>query len=129
MPAQQEIIITQQDFEKLLGLVKVIDSETSELLEDELNRAKIVTEDQMPKDVVCMGSYVSFVDEATQKETNVQLVFPNEAVDKSEAYIKVSVLAPVGAALIGLKVGQNIDWPLPNGSIKTLKVISVKKTA
>lgn len=129
MPAQQEIIITQQDFEKLLGLVKVIDSETSELLEDELNRAKIVTEDQMPKDVVYMGSYVSFVDEATQKETQVQLVFPNEALDKSEAHIKVSVLAPVGAALIGLKVGQNIDWPLPNGSIKTLKVTSVKKTA
>jgi regulator of nucleoside diphosphate kinase len=76
----------------------------------------------MPPDTVTMNSLVLCVDETTGAEHQLQLVYPRDA---DAAQGKVSVLAPVGAALLGLSAGQAIDWPLPGGRSTRLRVLRV----
>lgn len=118
---QQGILLTEQDFERLSLLVQHSESKTAELLEEELARATVLPQNEIPKDIVTMNSTIRFVDEDNGKNSEVTLVYPQDA-DVTKR--KVSVLAPVGMALIGLKVGQSIEWPMPNGH-RTLKVISI----
>lgn len=126
MTGSQDLVILKNDFERLISLVNTVQNETSELLEDELNRAKIVDRNSLPSDIVTMNSIVTFRDEAADKELTMKLVYPNEFNEK-DGVQRVSILAPVGAALIGLRVGGSIDWPLPSGKIKKLRVLSVKE--
>lgn len=122
MDNQDNLILTQADFQKLSALIGLAQTETAELLEEELSRASIVSDNNLPNDVVSMNSTVSFEDLETGKESVVTLVYPHEAnIDEG----KISILAPVGSALIGLRVGQVIHWPVPNGKEKRLKVVSV----
>lgn len=121
MEHQPGILITDQDFERLSLLVQHSESKAAALLEEELSRAKIVSPSEIPKDIVTMNSTIRFVDNESGKESEVTLVYPKDA-DVTQR--KVSVLAPVGMALIGLKVGQSIDWKMPNG-VRNLKVVSV----
>ena len=122
MENQNNLILTQADFQKLSSLIRSENSVTAELLEEELGRAAVVADEELPKDVVSMNSKVCFQDLETGKETIVILVYPHEANIEEN---KISILAPVGSALIGLRVGQIIQWPVPNGKEKTFKVISV----
>lgn len=122
MENQNSLVIAQTDFQKLTALLNIANNEAASLLEEELGRAAIVADDQLPKDVVSMNSKVTFQDVDTGNETFVTLVFPHEANIEQN---KISVLAPIGSALIGLRVGQTIGWPMPNGKEKHLKVISV----
>ncbi len=124
MMNQDHIILTQTDFQKLISLLNSIKSETTELLEDELGRAHLVADDKIPPDVVSMNSTVGFQDLEEGKKSLITLVYPHEAnIDEN----KISILTPVGSALIGLRVGQIIRWPFPNGKEKQLKVISVER--
>lgn len=118
-----KILVSHQDYERLSALLAMdAYADIDELLEEELNRAEIVQKEEMPADVVTMNSTVRFKDVVTHKESEVTLVYPHEAdVEK----MKISVLAPIGAALLGLKVGQLIDWHLPNGKTKRLQVLSI----
>ena len=69
-----------------------------------------------------MNSRVRFGDADTGEEFEASLVYPADAnVDQW----RISVLAPIGAALLGLSIGQFIDWPMPGGAVKRLRVISV----
>lgn len=122
MDPQAQLILSQNDFEKLFLLINASDSELAELLGEELGRAKIVADGELPSDVVSMNSKVTFKDLDTQAETTVTLVYPQDA-NLEEG--KISILAPIGSALIGLRVGQDINWPLPSGKNKRLKVTSV----
>lgn len=90
-------------------------------LAEELSRATVVPKEQMPENVVRMHSRVTYLDESSGERREVELVFPEEA---DMASGKVSVLAPVGAALLGLVVGQSIDWPFPDGRARRLRVES-----
>ncbi|MCK9489541.1 MAG: nucleoside diphosphate kinase regulator [Xanthomonadales bacterium] len=91
---------------------------------DELERAQTVPDDQLPDDVVAMGNQVSFQDEATGRDRVVRLVWPSEAnIDAG----RISVLTPVGTALIGLRVGQSIDWPVTDGSHHRLRITAVDR--
>lgn len=122
MKDEDDLILSNGDFQKLSSLLNVAKPEIAELLEEELSRASVVPDNELPNDVVSMNSHVSFRDLDTGKESAITLVYPHEAsIDEN----KVSILAPVGSALIGLKVGQVIEWPVPNGKEKRLKVISV----
>lgn len=123
MQSDPKLIMSQEDYIKLSTLLARSESETAELLDEELNRAKIVDPEQVPTDVVTMNSTVKFIDLEQEKEMVVTLVYPHDA--KIDEY-KISILTPIGAALIGLRVGQTITWPLPNGKQKQLKVISVE---
>ncbi len=122
MENQNNLILTHADFQKLFALINANDSETAELLEEELGRASVVADNELPNDVVSMNSKVCFQDLETGRETIITLVYPHEANIEEN---KISILAPVGSALIGLRVGQVIQWPIPNGKEKTFKVVSV----
>jgi len=92
------------------------------LLLDELDAASILPDHLVPADVVTMNSLVIYRDLDTGLEANIQLVYPEEA---DAAGGRISILAPVGAALIGLRVGERIEWPLPNRHRRVLEVVSV----
>lgn len=122
MGKSPSLIISEEDYHKISSLLLNIKTEIAELLEEELGRATLVPASELPDNVVSMNSEVSFVDLDTNKEQTVTLVYPNEAdIEKS----KISIFAPVGAALIGLQIGQSIDWPLPDGKDRHVKVISL----
>jgi regulator of nucleoside diphosphate kinase len=123
---ERQIILTQQDMDRLTALIEGVQAErnveAAEALESELSRAKIVEPADVPADTVTMNSRVRFVDESTGNEREATLVFPQDA---SAAEGRISILAPIGAALIGLRSGDTIDWPLPNGRSKRLRLVEV----
>ena len=95
-----------------------------ELLLDEIDRAAICERPDIPPDVVTMGSSVTFIDEKSGAERTVRLVYPAEA-DIAEG--RMSILTPVGAGLIGLSVGQSINWPDRGGIEHRLTIVAVEQ--
>jgi len=93
----------------------------AEQLLTELERARIVAQDKLPAKTVRMGSVVTFTTEDGQERT-AELVFPDRA---DIAANRISILTPVGAALIGVSAGQTIDWPSPDGRRRSLTVKTV----
>ncbi|MGN6513474.1 MAG: nucleoside diphosphate kinase regulator [Lysobacteraceae bacterium] len=89
----------------------------------ELERAEVVEPAQVPADVVTMNSVVRVRDEDSGGERELALVYPHEADGSAD---RVSVLAPVGSALLGLRVGDAIDWPMPGGRSARLRVLSIR---
>lgn len=95
---------------------------TAEFLAHEVSRATVVPSGFALRDVVTMGSKVTFRDDVTDHVRTVTLVYPDEA---DLAAGRLSVLSPVGAALIGLSTAQSIEWQTPGGSWRSLTVLSV----
>ena len=91
-------------------------------LNDELDRAQMCAPQDMPADVVTMNSQVKFRDLATGEVRTRTLVYPVNMTDSST---QLSVLAPVGAALIGLRIGDTIHWELPGGIATHLEVLEL----
>lgn len=90
----------------------------------ELERAQVLPDDEIPADVIGMGSQVRFLDEASGRERQVTLVYPGEAdIDAG----RISILTPVGTGLIGLRVGQWIDWPIHDGGVHRLRIVAVDR--
>jgi regulator of nucleoside diphosphate kinase len=119
------IHVTEQDLEKLQRVIASNqtgrDAAAAEQLATELDRAVVVPRDELSADVVTMGSRVVFEDE-TGRRRDAQLVYPWES---APSHGRISILAPVGVALLGLTVGQEIDWPLPNARTASLRIVSV----
>lgn len=122
MKNNEGLMIRHSDLEKISTLLRGVQLQELELLEEELSRATAVPDGELPNDVVAMNSVVRFQDLETGKESVVTLVYPFES-DPAEG--RISILSPVGSALIGLRVGQVIQWPFPNGKEKKLKVMGV----
>ena len=119
------LIISARDLrrlEALLGRPETAATETAQLLEEEIARAEVREPGDIPPDLVTMHSSVSIVDAATGEEKVVRLVYPHEVGGSPDC---VSVLAPVGAALLGLRVNDAIDWPMPGGRVARLRVTAV----
>lgn len=91
-------------------------------LGEELERATVLAPEHMPADVVTMNSTVHCVDELSGETHHVTLSYPNEA---DVARQRVSVLAPVGSALLGLAVGSVIDWRAPGGRELRVRVTAI----
>lgn len=117
-----EIIITNTDLQRLLPLLVHADSPAAESLDEELQRAAIVEQRDVPADVVTMNSEVVYEDCATRARRCVRIVYPAE-VDSSRGH--VSVLAPIGSALLGLRVNQVIEWQVPTGT-KRIRVVEIR---
>ena len=83
-------------------------------LEAELERANIVEPTEVPSTIVTMNSTVSFIVDSSQEEFELTLVYPK---DMDSSGKKISVLAPVGSALLGLSKGDQIEWPKPGGGL------------
>ena len=90
-------------------------------LREELDRATVLEPVEMPRNVVTMNSTVRFTDEAGGEPTTMTLVYPGAAGKPGT----VSVLAPVGSALLGLAKGKHIEWPTPDGRKRRLTVLSI----
>jgi regulator of nucleoside diphosphate kinase len=123
LPAYDEphLIVTDADVERLLPVFEQHDTAASELLESELHRAVIVPQREIPPDVVTMNSEVVYEDCATRAARTVRVVYPKDA---DAASGRVSVLAPIGSALLGLRVGQEIEWNVPSGA-RRIRVVAV----
>jgi regulator of nucleoside diphosphate kinase len=114
--------LDRQRLEKLIELAgersRVANYEYLRRLEEELERAETVAPEDVPADVITMRSKVRLRDLDTCEEMVYKLVFPTEAnFDEG----KISVLAPVGTAMLGYRVGSRIEWDVPSGR-RTLKV-------
>lgn len=121
---QNNIIVCESDYKHLQALIDANDTAAADALDAELSRAEVVKDSQFPDDAVAMGSTVMFTDLDSGEETTVTLVYPKEAkVDE----MRISVLSPVGSALIGLRAGGTIDWPLPGGKVRRLQVVKVTR--
>ena len=118
------IYITEYDLKRLRELIdeaKRLDRRGNEYLDSldaELSRGKVVAPTEVPPDVVTMNSKVRLVDLDTHEEMVYTLVFPQEA-DRTQS--KISVLAPIGTAMLGYRVGDTFTWQVPDG-IRRLQV-------
>jgi len=120
----KKIYITTDNFRKLQEtidslrlLADVLEKESLDKLEAELRRATIIDQDKTPDDVVTMNSTVCLMDIESGKEETYKLVYPSDA-DIEEN--KISVLAPIGTAIIGYKAGDVVEWRVPAGARKIL---------
>jgi regulator of nucleoside diphosphate kinase len=111
------------EVDKISSLLLLANHKTAELLEEELGRAQIVPKENLPTDTVSMNSEVLFQDLNTGQQQQLTLVYPHEARIEEG---RVSILAPIGAALIGLRVGQEIEWPLSENRVRRIRVLSVR---
>jgi len=121
---KREIYITERDMERLQALIDIggkKDAAYLERLEEELDRAKVVDPRDIPDDVVTMNSSILVKDLDTNEEKTFVLVFPGKVNMTENA---ISILAPVGTALIGYKEGDVIDWEVPAGT-KRIQIIKV----
>ena len=121
-----EIFIGDKDFEQLNNIAEAATgaaSDVADQLMDELERAVIVPQTKLSDEVVQMGSYVSFIT-SDGFDRSFQLVLPRDA-DVSN--VKISILTPIGAALIGLSGGQTIPWKTSDGRILDLTVRTVSQ--
>lgn len=121
---QRQIVITEFDLERLQGLVEEMQDQPSrdnrylDELSEELLRAEVVSPQDIPPQVITMNSRVRLQDLNTKAGLEYTLVFP---ADANLEQGRISVLAPVGMAMIGYRLGDTITWKVPAG-IKRLKV-------
>lgn len=124
MSSSPPIIVAAEDRERLLQLIDLAGATTvTELLEAEIERARVVTESEVPPDVVTMNSELEYEDATTLERRALRLVYPPDA-NSDEG--RISILAPLGCALLGLRVGQEIEWQMPGG-VRRLRVTSVTR--
>ncbi|MEZ2586760.1 nucleoside diphosphate kinase regulator [Kluyvera intermedia] len=119
------IIINEFDAERIDRLLEqpaYANSPVANALNDELDRAQMCAPEDMPHDVVSMNSQVKFRDLTTGEERVRTLVFPANMTDSAT---QLSVMAPVGAALLGLRTGSTIHWELPGGTSTHLEVLEL----
>jgi regulator of nucleoside diphosphate kinase len=91
-------------------------------LREELDRANVVEPYEVPHGLVTMNSTVLFREEETSQEYELTLAYPNSDIHPNP----VSILAPVGSALLGLSIGQSIMWQVPGGRQLQLRVLDVR---
>ena len=124
MNSTPTITIPRLDMQRLERLLDSLDEfgPGAEALQAELDRAEVVGHDEVPAGVVTMNSRVHCREESSGKDYHLTLVYPEDAGGEG----KVSILAPVGCALLGLSVGQHIDWPAPGGKQLKLTLLEVE---
>jgi regulator of nucleoside diphosphate kinase len=129
MVKEAKIYVSKMDLERLTRLIEITrerDDNSGKLeyldrLEEELDRADVVDPKDVPSDVITMRSKVRLKDLSTGEEMVYSLVFPTEAnLDEG----KISVLAPIGTAMLGYSRGDVIEWEVPSG-VRRLKVEQV----
>lgn len=125
-PELPPITLNTVDAERLLRLADIARRRfpnTAEFLSREVERANVVSPSRMLPGVAAMGSEVEFRDDTTGQVRRVTLAYPHEAdLDAG----RISVLTPIGAALIGLSVSQSIEWETPLGERRSLTVLRVE---
>jgi regulator of nucleoside diphosphate kinase len=126
----ERIYITNPDLQRLRSLVDQHvggrDAAAAERLADELDRADVVEPGRLPANVVTIESRVTFEEARSGTVREMVLVYPANANPSAG---RISVLAPVGAAVLGLQTGDAIEWPLPDGRTATIRILAVAQPA
>jgi len=116
--------LTSLDLDRLEAILDALPTETfpgKTELQGELDRAEVVEPQDVPPDVVTMNSKVRFVLESGE-EFCLTLVYPQDIDGSTE---RISILAPVGSALLGLSAGAQIEWPRPGGGVMKVRLVEV----
>ncbi len=119
---QPNIIISELDAQRLESLLASLPSKAfagKAALEAELERADIVDVKDVPSDVVTMNSTVEFRVSSSNEAFRLTLVYPKDVDQSGET---ISILAPVGSALLGLAQGDEIEWPRPGGGMMSVRI-------
>lgn len=117
------VYVTESEYERLSNLAEAHDTRGSALLAEELLRAIVLKDGEFPRDFVRLRSFVKFTDLATGKTRRVQIVSPDEAdIDQD----RLSVITPVGAALLGLTAGDSIGLSTEDGRPHALRIVTVE---
>lgn len=122
MTERPNIIISSRDADRLYALLDSLPRDAfpgKAELENELSRAQIVEPEEVPDTIVTMNSTVKFRVESSSEVFSLDLVYPKD-MDSSSS--KISILAPVGSALLGLSQGDEIEWPKPGGGSLRVRV-------
>jgi regulator of nucleoside diphosphate kinase len=125
MSSKPPIILSRIDLERIEALLERLpaaDAAKLGALRAELDRAEVVEPAAVPAHTVTMNSTVTFMDESNGEKLTLTLVYPSGGSVPGT----VSILAPVGSALLGLARGQQIDWPTPDGQKRRLKVLEIR---
>lgn len=121
-------IISEKDFQIIHDLIKnqstIQQTKEIKYLAEELKKAKVVKDNKIGAEIVQLYSNVQVEDQTNHATMDFQIVLPSQANLKEK---KISILAPIGIALIGFKKGQDVEWQMPAGK-KTLKITEVQNT-
>lgn len=122
---RNQLVLREDDYQTLISYIKqdttAFDAENVEGLLSELRRARLVSKEEFPEDVVRLNSRVKIKEENKDKVMEVTLVTPDKADIRER---KISIMAPIGTALIGFRKGQRIKWQVPAGN-KTFTIMDV----
>jgi regulator of nucleoside diphosphate kinase len=124
MSRKPAVTVSRLDLERIEALLDRLppaQAAAHATLREELDRATVLEPSEMPRNVVTMNSTVSFTGDEGGAPQRLTLVYPNAAGKPGT----VSILAPVGTALLGLAKGKHIDWPTPDGHKHRLTVLSI----
>ena len=123
----KKVTLTKNDYTRIYKAItdaknsKTINSNEAEKLLSELSKAEIVPSEKIDKDVVTMNSEVKLFFENTQKEQSFKIVYPQDANLKEN---KISIFSPIATALIGYKIGDEIEWIVPGGMTR-IKIVDL----
>lgn len=111
------IYITEADMKRLRPLIEVLKNSRDDLrsLEAELAHARVVAPSDVPPDVITMNSKARLRDLRSGEEMTYTLVFPDKAIIE---HGKISVVAPIGTAMLGQRVGDEFEWEVPSGLVR-----------
>lgn len=121
-----EVFISARDAEELAAMLgthrraQPLESDASDELADLLALARLVPAEKLPADRVAMNSSVSYVEEPAGVRRMVTLVYPREA---DPTHRKISVLSPIGLALIGRRRGEVVDALLPGRRVLEIRIL------
>lgn len=121
------ITVSEQDLEQLESLLDTLPvsaGRSRAALLEELDRAEIVDLRNIPRSVVTMNSTVRFEIDSPSEEFCLTLTYPDKTGDTPGA---ISVLTPIGTALLGMSVGSEIEWPRPDGKLVKVRILSVAR--
>lgn len=126
MNLQPDIIISELDYSRIENLLQAtsgIPANVKMALLTELERAELVAPEQIPANVVTMNSQVKFSVISTGVTFTLKLVYPKDMDDSGNT---ISILAPVGSAMLGLKEGEEINWPDGQGGMLQVRIEAIE---
>lgn len=125
MTRNTRIVLTSRDLERLEALLRSLPPNgfpDKANLEREIERAEVVAPEDIPPNVVTMNSTVRFKIADSSEDLSLKLVYPKDIGSEPD---RISVLAPIGSALLGLSVGEELEWPRPGGGMTKVRVVDV----
>ena len=124
---KEQIMLAKNDYELIMAYLKRsfykarFDRQNADELKSELKKAKLVDKEDLPADVVRLNSMVTIKEEKENKEMQLTVVTPEKADIKQK---RISILSPIGTALLGFRKGQQISWKVPAGK-KVFTILDV----